>query len=208
MYDAKALRKGVLWNTAATWFTWHVNSFFPCWLCVLRGKPLRPVNLAQSYANISLTIASYGMYSFQVSDARNKYSSSCYLSSRFVTVTIATGVCACLIAFGGLFLGYGLMQCACILLFHAYRMIESATDVFNAMAQRNMDLELVGKTYALRGVVSLLSFGIILAATHSVPLTLAVMFFSNLVVFFRYTMAKSKRHYQKSRLPSSRCVCF
>lgn len=198
MYDAKALRKGVLWNTGGNMVYMACQFIFSMLVVRLAGETGSGLfNLAQSYANISLTIASYGMYSFQVSDARNKYSTSCYIKSRFATVSIATGVCACLIAFGGLFLGYGLMQCVCILLFHAYRMIESATDVFNAAAQRQMDLILVGKTYAFRGVVSLISFGVILTATHSVPLTLAVMFFSNLVVFLRYTLVKSARHYEK-----------
>ena len=196
MYDAKALRKGVLWNTGGNMVYMACQFIFSMLVVRLAGETGSGLfNLAQSYANISLTIASYGMYSFQVSDARNKYSTSCYIKSRFATVSIATGVCACLIAFGGLFLGYGLMQC--VWLFHAYRMIESATDVFNAAAQRQMDLILVGKTYALRGVVSLVSFGVILTATHSVPLTLAVMFFSNLVVFLRYTLVKSAHHYEK-----------
>lgn len=111
MYDAKALRKGVLWNTGGNMVYMACQFIFSMLVVRLAGETGSGLfNLAQSYANISLTIASYGMYSFQVSDARNKYSTSCYIKSRFATVSIATGVCASLIAFGGLFLGYGLMQ--------------------------------------------------------------------------------------------------
>ncbi len=202
MQDGKALKRGFLWNTAGN-LTYMVCQFaFSILVLRLAGENGSGLfNLAQSYTNIFLTIASYGMYSFQVSDARNKYPQYAYLKSRVATVTLATSFCACSIAFGGLFLGYTVTQCLCILLFHAYRMIESSTDVFNAVEQKNMRLDLVGKTYAIRGLTSLAAFMLMLLATRSMVLTLAVMFLSNLAVFCLFTLPHARPYYEKVSIP-------
>ena len=84
---------------------------------------------------------------FQVSDAHEKYTQSCYIRSRAYTVALASAVCMVFTLAGALRAenAYSALQCACILLYHAYRMVESVTDVYNAISQKAGRLDLVGK---------------------------------------------------------------
>lgn len=198
MHSDSALRKGFLWNTAGNLVYMLCQYAFSILVLRLAGETGSGLfNLAQSYTNIFLTVASYGMYSFQVSDARDKYPQYCYIQSRVATVSLATAMCACSIALGALALGYSVEQCACILLYHGYRMVESSTDVFNAIEQKHMRLDIVGKTYALRGVVSLAIFMAALAATHDVALTLTLMLSANLVLFIGFTLPRARPFYKR-----------
>ena len=62
-------------------------------------------------------------------------------------------------------------------------MVESVTDVYNAISQKAGRLDLVGKTYALRGLVTLAVFVGVLAATHQLLLTLVLMLGVNIAMF-------------------------
>lgn len=198
MQDIKQLRRGFLWNTGGNLCYMLCQFLFSILVIRLGGLTNAGFfNLAQGYANIFLTIASYGMYSFQVSDTNDKYSQYCYIKSRAVTIAAASGVCVCVVIAGSSALGYSALQCACIVLFHAYRMLESATDVFHAAAQRQMDLVLIGKTYALRGVVSLTAFAATLMITRHIGVTLLMMVLSNLVVLLLYTLPRARVYYQR-----------
>lgn len=145
------------------------------------------------------------MYNFQVSDAHEKYAQSCYIRSRAYTVALASAVCIVFTLAGALRAenAYSALQCACILLYHAYRMVESVTDVYNAISQKAGRLDLVGKTYALRGLVTLAVFVGVLAATHSLLLTLALMLGVNIALFCTYTMRVSRGLYRPQPVEKS-----
>lgn len=224
MRDAKSMRVGFLWNTAGQ-LTYMLCQFAFSMLVVrLAGDSGSAVfQLALTFTNIFLTIAQYGMYSFQVSDLEGKYAQSCYVRSRAATVTLATAICGITLAVGAAALGYSAIQCGCILLYHAYRMMESATDVYNAICQKHNRLDIVGKTYALRGVLSLAVFVVVMpaarvlilgdetgeaararAAQLAVLVTVGAMFAVNLALFLLYTLRKSRPYYTPTRVTGQR----
>ena len=128
------------------------------------------------------------MYSFQVSDIRGKYGASTYIRSRVWTCALAVALCIGFVAVSAL-TGenpYSAQQSVCVLLFLGYRMVESLTDIYNAIDQRSGRLDIVGKTYAVRGAVTLASFTLTLWLTQDIVLTLALMLGASLVVFFVY----------------------
>ncbi|MEA4911725.1 MAG: lipopolysaccharide biosynthesis protein [Oscillospiraceae bacterium] len=126
---------------------------------------------AMTVTNIFLTLASYGMRTFQVSDTKDKYSRAAYLESRAVTVGAAVLLCALY----SVLAGYRGAQLLCIFLWLAYKLLEAATDVLHGFAQKAERMDVVGISYAARGVVSLAVFCAVFALTQSLPLTLALM---------------------------------
>lgn len=198
MADAATLRKNFLWNTFGQ-ITYLMCQFL-CGIFVVRLAGTQQsglYNVALTVTNIFLSLASYGMYSFQVSDASDKYSASCYIRSRMYTCSAAVLACAAYTGFYVLTGKYGPMQSVCIVLFLIYRMVESATDIYNAIDQKHERLDIVGKTYAMRGVSSLAVFILTLVATKSILLTLALMALANIALFAFYTLPKAAPFYSR-----------
>ena len=170
MQDAQTLRRNFLWNTFGQ-LTYMLCQFL-CGILVVRlaGEQVSGVyNTALTATGIFLSIASYGMYSFQVSDIRGKYGASTYIRSRVWTCALAVALCIGFVAVSAL-TGenpYSAQQSVCVLLFLGYRMVESLTDIYNAIDQRSGRLDIVGKTYAVRGAVTLASFTLTLWLTRA-----------------------------------------
>lgn len=198
MQDAQTLRRNFLWNTFGQ-LTYMLCQFL-CGILVVRlaGEQVSGVyNTALTATGIFLSIASYGMYSFQVSDIRGKYGASTYIRSRVWTCALAVALCIGFVAVSAL-TGenpYSAQQSVCVLLFLGYRMVESLTDIYNAIDQRSGRLDIVGKTYAVRGAVTLASFTLTLWLTQDIVLTLALMLGASLVVFFVYSLPQARAFY-------------
>lgn len=203
--------RNFLWNTAGQ-ITYMLCQFL-CGILVvgLAGEQVSGVyNTALTATNIFLSIASYGMYSFQVSDLAGKYSDSAYIRSRVYTCALASALCAGFVAVNA-FAGenpYSAQQSACVLLFLCYRMVESFTDIFNAIDQRCGRLDLVGKTYAMRGAATLAAFTLTLRLTQNLPGTLALMLAANLAVFFAYSLPKARRLYTPAAVAHRRVAAL
>lgn len=167
-------------------------------------------NTALTATGIFLSIASYGMYSFQVSDIRGKYGASTYIRSRVWTCALAVALCIGFVAVSAL-TGenpYSAQQSVCVLLFLGYRMVESLTDIYNAIDQRSGRLDIVGKTYAVRGAVTLASFTLTLWLTQDIVLTLALMLGASLVVFFVYSLPQARAFYAPEQPQNARVAAL
>ena len=120
MPGANAMRRNFLWNTFGNIL--YMGCQFLCGILVVRlaGEVNSGnYNIALAVTNIFVSVASYGMYSFQVSDVENKYSQSTYIASRMTTCVLATVLCMGYTLLGAT-LGenpYSKLQCACILLY-------------------------------------------------------------------------------------------
>ena len=196
--DQPKMVRNFIWNTVGQ-LTYMVCQFL-CGIFVvsLAGNQVSGVyNTALTATNIFLSIASYGMYSFQVSDLSKKYSDSTYIRSRVWTCTAASVLCAGFVVLNTV-TGenpYSMQQGACVLLFLGYRMVESFTDIFNAIDQRGGRLDIVGKTYAMRGIVMFASFIATLRLTQDIVLTLALMLAASLAVLFAYSLPQARGMY-------------
>lgn len=199
MNEARTLRRNFLWNTFGQLV--YMASQFLCGILVMRlaGEQVSGVyNTALTATGIFLSISSYGMYSFQVSDLERKYTDTVYVRSRAATCTLAAALCAGFVAVSAC-TGehpYSLQQSVCVLLFLGYRLVESFTDIYNAIDQRAGRLDVVGKTYAIRGAASLLSFTLTLWLTQDIVLTLALMLAVSLAVFFVYSLPQARAFYR------------
>ena len=81
------MRKNFLWNTFGQVVYMVCHFLFGILILSLAGAEQSGIfTTAVSATGIFLSIASYGMYNFQVSDAHDKYAQSCYIRSRAYTV--------------------------------------------------------------------------------------------------------------------------
>ncbi len=203
MNDSQTLKRNFLWNTAGSLIYFAAQWLFTVLAVSLSG--VEASGLLQTGLNatsIFLSVASYGMYSYQVSDAHEKYAQTAYIRSRIYTCTLAVVLCFGFVLMGA-FSGqnpYTPAQIACIFLVLAFRLVESVTDVYNAINQKAGRLDIVGKTYAARGILSLVLFAGTLAVTQNMITTLALMILGNLVFFFANTKQKAKPFYTKTNV--------
>lgn len=112
------------------------------------------LSLAMSISASFQTVAVFGIRNFQVSDIDNKFENSCYVMLRNITCISAFILCALF----SLISNYSFTQIFAILLFMIFRLSESYSDVIQGIAQKNNRLDIAGKGFALKGVLSLLSF--------------------------------------------------
>ena len=166
------LKRNFFWNTLgavlyqmATWLTT---------ILVVRLAGFAVSGLlgtAMTLSNVFITLASYGMRTYQVSDAQSRYSAKAYLQSRFITSGAAAFFCVGL----SFCIAYSAQQRLCVALYMLYRLSEPLSDVLHGMCQKDGKLYVAGKSYLLRSVTTLAPFAAGLYFTQSLPFTLLLM---------------------------------
>ncbi len=208
MTDASALRRNFFWNTIGQ--LTYMGCQFLCGILVigLAGERVSGVyNTALTATSIFLAAASYGMYSFQVSDVERQYADSAYIRSRLWTCCASVLLCVGFVAVNacGGANPYSAEQSAAVLLFLGYRMVESYTDVYNAILQRAERLDIVGKIYAVRGLATVIPFVGVLYLTQNILWTLVAMLTVSAAVFLFGTLPRARMFYT-SEHPQTRRV--
>ena len=163
------LRKNLLFNTAGSLLFYLCQAALNLLVTALAGVAANGMlATAMTIANVCLSVASFGMRTFQVSDLAGKYADRTYLASRYVTLTAAGAGCL-VFAFIN---SYSAEQRWVIALYTAYRLIESWSDVWHGYLQKAERLDVVGISFGVRGLVTAgtVTLGIVL--TGNLVLTL------------------------------------
>ncbi len=159
--SARLLKRNLLFNTVGNlvYFAcqWLVTGFFVNRLAASAADGIYNgglLNTAMAVTNVFLTLASFGMRTFQVSDIQNQYSQRTYIASRLFTIGGSLALC------GGytVLIGYTGEQAACIALYLLYKLLESLTDVFHGCCQKRERMDVIGISYAARGVLTVAAF--------------------------------------------------
>ena len=129
------------------------------------------LQLAISVANIFYAVAIYNMRTYQVSDVNNNYSSGEYVASRIITCSIAFILC---IAYS-LLMNYSSKVIMCITVYMLFKIHEAFCDVLHGVDQKNLRMDYVGKSYIIRGIIMVVSFGVVLWSTKDILIAIAVM---------------------------------
>ncbi len=171
--DEHNLKRNLLFNTAGSMF-YFICQWLITGLLVERLAGVYNAGLlatAMTVTNVFLTLASYGMRTYQVSDAKERFSNSVYIASRVVTIAAAVLLCAGYT----MVIGYGAEQAICIYIYLFYKLLESLTDVFHGCAQKKDRMDVIGISYAVRGLLSVAAFSLGLYLTQSLILALVLM---------------------------------
>lgn len=183
-----SMKKNVIWNT--------FGSVFYCvcqWLITIIIVRLSSyenagyLSLAMTTSSSFSAIALFNMRNFQVSDVKGEYSSNIYVGSRIVTCIVAFFLCAVTAVYGN-----SLFQILCIDAFMLVRVAEAIVDVMHGINQKYERYDYIGKSYIIRGIVTVSSFVAGVMFTNNLVVTLFAMAFLNLGVAFFYDWRRTE----------------
>lgn len=142
--------------------------------------------LAMAISNVFAPVAHFRVRPYQVSDVRHAIDDGEYVVFRLLSI----GLSVVLVFF------YTVITCDSsslvpVMLFFVFRAVDLFFDVFHAIDQRNNRMDYCGKSSAVRGVLILLSFSIVLYATNDLNLAIASMTAVTLPVLL-YDVPKAK----------------
>jgi len=175
-----SLGSNMLWNSVGSFF-YFACQYIPTFLVVRMTADLNApavFSYAMNTTNVFLTIAVYGMRAYQVSDLARQYTDREYITSRFLTSTVAMAACA---AYGGV-LGLSGDMLAALCLFMLFRVGEALVDVYSGIDQRVDRMDIIGISFLARGALSCIGFIAALQLTGSVLVAIGVMAASSLGV--------------------------
>lgn len=112
-------------------------------------------------AQLMLTIGRFGMRAFQVTDVKSDIKFSTYFLSRLITCLAMLLVSAGYIIFSG----YSFEKSAVVFGLCIIKMTDALEDVYHGLFQQNGRMAAAGRLLTIRNVITILSFGLILAAT-------------------------------------------
>lgn len=179
--------KNVIWNT--------FGSIFYCvcqWLIAFVVNKMSSydmvgiLSLAMSASSSFSAISLFSMRNFQVSDINGEYGTSEYVGSRILTCVTAFVCCAIASCFGNSW-----YQILCIDAFMLVRVAEAWVDVMHGVNQKYNRYDYIGKSYILRGIITIGVIPVVLAATGNLFLALGVMACANLAAAILYDWRKT-----------------
>lgn len=181
------MKKNVLWNT--------IGSVFYCvcqWLItviVVRISSFEDagyLSLAMTTSSSFSTISLFSMRNFQVSDVKGEYNNDVYVGSRILTCFFSLACCTLAILKGN-----SCYQIICIEAFMVVRIAEAIVDVMHGIDQKYDHYDYIGKSYIVRGLITVCSFTLIQVALGELAITLCVMALFNCMVAFLFDWKKT-----------------
>ncbi len=119
--------------------------------------------IAYAVAQMMATIGSYGMQSFQVSDAKQEYGFSTYFTSRLISVSAMVMICAMY----SLYQGYTSQKLILIAILCGYRVVDDIEDVLQGEMQRSMRLDIAARIMAIRILGASVCFAVVFAVSRN-----------------------------------------
>lgn len=180
--------RNMLWNSAGSFI--YLGCQWAITVLVVRLSDgydgAGTLALAMAISNVFAPVAHFRVRPYQVSDVRHAIDDGEYVVFRLLSI----GLSVVLVFF------YTVITCDSsslvpVMLFFVFRAVDLFFDVFHAIDQRNNRMDYCGKSSAVRGVLILLSFSIVLYATNDLNLAIASMTAVTLPVLL-YDVPKAK----------------
>ncbi len=111
-------------------------------------------SIGMMIAQQMLTVGRFSVRNFQVSDVKDKYSFSEYLSFRIITCSLTVIITVIWIIAGG----YTGDTAIVIAAFTVHRISESFSDLFEGLYQQKLRLDVSGKSQFVKNIIMLLTF--------------------------------------------------
>ncbi|WWR15352.1 lipopolysaccharide biosynthesis protein [Lachnospiraceae bacterium JLR.KK008] len=208
---ADTIRKNMLWNVIGS--TGFIGAQWAMTILIVHLAGYAEagyLSLGLSLTNIFTNIAYFCIRNYQVSDLSGKYDEDIYVTHRVVM----TGAALALYLLFVLCNGYGVYVTVFLLLFMVYRLGEPVVDVFHGIDQKAWRLDVAGKSFLLRAILTLLSFIVLEKLTGNLAVTTAVMLVAVYGVIFLYDIPQAYRfasfslRFDKGALLSLTKECF
>lgn len=172
-----------------------INNFC-LWLTTLAVVRLSPDyanagvwQLSISVINIFSTLAAFNLMQYYVSDVNNEHQLEDYLGTQLITCISASLIC---VAYSTI-CGYRGAQFFCICAYMLVRVIEVIAGFMFGIDQRNYRMDFVGISYALRGILELVLFSLVLYTTKNIVFAVLSMAIAALTLLVFYDIPNAKR---------------
>ena len=156
--------------------------------------------LASAIASPVIMFASLQLRSVLAADADNNHEFRDYLTVRLLLLPVAM-----LIILGIALRGYTPAQATAIMMFALARGVESVSDIFYGIAQKNDRMDVVAISKTIKGAVALLFFGVTFYLTRNLDQSLLALAISWALVLFLYDIPRVRRLNQALGGPPLAC---
>lgn len=142
--------------------------------------------------NVLFTVSTFGIRTYQVSDVRELYSQTDYVSTRLFTGATALLGCMVYVLFA---MGNASDEARlCVLLYMVFKLTESISDVLQAIVQKAQRMDYIFKGMLMRGVLTLGLFAGVMVLTKSLPIAIVAMALGayGVIAFYEAPSAKGQ----------------
>ena len=201
--DRKKYFKDLFWNTLGV----SLNSFLIMLLLIvitrINGIKISGYfSFAFSFCAIIQSITMYGGRNYQVSDIDNKIDDNSYLSTKVITTIIGI-----IISFAYFLIFKQAKETILfIVLIMVIKIIETFSDVFYAVLQKNNQLDVVGKSYVIKNIIGFIVFTLIDYFTKNIVFSITGMIIINIVLFIIYDYRKTLKIAKPKLSINSKCI--
>lgn len=190
------LRKNFIWNVIGVSFNAFTSLFFLIIVTRINGADQAGVfTFAFSLALLFEVIGYYAGRVYQVTESNKKVSDIDYIYSHFITSLLMLAIC---IIFSFI-KGYDFNKTLLIFLMTLFRSIESFSDTFYAIIQKNNELYKVGISFFIKALFSLSFFLLLDYISHNVILATFSIVVVQFLVFLFYDYRNAKKYYYKRK---------
>ena len=183
------MKKDLAWNTFGSVFysacQWLITFLV---VHIATFQEAGYLSLAMTTSSSFSAISLFSMRNFQVSDVRGEYNQHEYVGSRITTCLVALVACA-VVSFSK----NSMYQALCIDAFMLIRVAEAFSDVLHGENQKFGHYDYIGKSFILRGILTVASFSIGLIVTKDLLITLFVMALFNLAASLAYDWGRTSK---------------
>lgn len=173
-------KKNFIWNTIGCLTAAITSLFYSIVLtrfCDLNETGL--YTIAFAIACNTVTLASFGGRTYQVTDTKNEISNFSYIFARYITITITFfGIILYL-----LFKWYSLYKTVVILLVCLFKFLEELSDVYYGILQKDNKLYKVGQFQFFKAIVNIIMFILIMVLTQNLIYAFSTLLIINLIYF-------------------------
>ena len=191
MEKSEQFKKNFIWNILGTGFNAFNSLFFLVIVTRINGVNDAGIfTIAYSTACILYMLGVYVGRIYQVTETDKTINDKDYIVNRIIT-TITMLV---LVGLFALIRGYNLFKTIVFILLTLFKGLEAFSDVIYGILQKNEKLEIVGKSYFIKSLLSVVSFIVIDYFTKNMIITIVSINIINILIMILYDFNYAK-HY-------------
>lgn len=189
----KKLSKNIIYNSIGTFtylFCQWLITFIVVWLSGYKTAGV--FSLAMSITTTFAIFSTFNMRNYQSSDYKNYYSEKTYLNSRIFTCILSL----VLMLIYCLFANFNLFQFFCIVAYMIFKLSEALVDVLHGSLQRKWRFDIIGISYFVRGIISVILFSVVLFFTKNLLIALIGLSVGVYIFIYFYDLKKYKLEFK------------
>ena len=185
----KQTQKNVVWNTIGA-FTTSITSLFYT-IILTRFSNLTETGIysfAFAMACVTVTLASFGGRTYQVTDVKDEISPFSYIISRYITVFTTLILVLCYLFTKD----YSIYKFVIIVLVCVFKYLEELSDVYYGILQKENKLYYVGQFQFSKAIINVLLFFLIIKLSGNLLLAIISITLVNLIFLIFFDRHKAK----------------